>query len=1775
MKYTKKNNKKKTLSNHSFLTSKNKNKLFVYEANGGKDINFRKNNIIKKKIKKTKTSLPLTTLQRFNKYGIYDIYTQNGGFISKLKFNYKIKKIKAIIKKLGKYEIKLHKFFDSYEIEAKKFKNLADDKSELLNDRLRSKKIEIIYTFVVENMVNENDFKTSNFEDDLKMIKNKYIAVEKKLIQLDKEIKKEKKNYEGFFKRFKSQMILFDKVIKSFAKIQDFYTEQKYLKDNYILIQDKTKLSKFDKQIKQKYLDNKTGIDFILSYGDKNIEKDKKDRDNINTILDKSKTYKDAYFKLDDDDNKNKYQKNITEWETKYKQIYQDIIGIDKKISNIQKIFYKLNEYVEIIKRELNIIYKSINKANQLDSIIKILQIFEKNDKILNIAKDLIKNIKVALIQENEINDIISITSYVEAAFKTIENNLIDLNINLLEDKKLLTKDIGSPKKLKGGVLNKYLDEYDTFENFLEGEYNNIIDILQTINNELKDKDKTKNIYNLESNKVHTIIKKYFNIYLFFLYYLKNRENNNKLEEINNNINFDLDNDNTLIIKWFNNINNIYKDIYKDKDNKNKNYTNLEYKYKNRLNKYNSPENIDKLTKFNNKIKNIIDDYFIKIKDSYHSIDNNDKKIKNLYYTLNKDINKGIFKNKFKIFSGYKNLNLANDISVDTTTENFFNKNFINYKNNIMKENYLLYKDKNDDEYQLYTVLYHNENDLYKNIKKDKKFSSIKTKYKDFENNIITNYNKIKKLNTDQEDKIKKNLNEANEHITKDTEGINHNNEKLNKLIKTNFVITLNNFLKKENEVDETDNTDNTDSIKVLKNKIIKDNWNDFIKDKPVKSISVKNFNKLLNNIEIGTTNKDTTFLANLNTLFTDNNNFNQDALNVVKELINGKAAVTGWWGWSDAIDPITDIVALKTKLNKIKTEIETGSSSTTYRFQANDINEILEHITYYKNIIDGEHNDIINTFPEDKTKTKKIIKFMNKSDDLNHLQYNLIQLYCGKKDSIILDTPPDIDINDDFQTFLKKYIYPEILLNFYNNTDINKEIKNKINLKIIKNNDDYLILHKEIETEISKLQTEQKFIDDIHIWLQYYNKNSKILYIDNVSQCIENITNSDKLYDKLYDNDTFELDHNKFVNLCNTNFKLELKKIQKEVETEIEIETEKKETNKNQDIIIFNTFIEKKEEYRYKNTNIRGAIIDDNETKLYEKIIAGDTNSTNFKKYKHTNTPKKDNKTNRIVCFNVHRWISIDKYNNEYTNPESVINFLKNINIDSNILCLLDYTLHDEKNNTGSSSLSGVSSRGGFFIYDNKNKQIQYGGTEALSPITVSNNNVKDQIEKKLNLEMKCITNNNYNQKIIDKEIFLGKGLYLQNELKNTNNDKHIIYENDKDQEIILYIDYKLNNNNIRIYFVNYNNSNNILSKNKKLMEKIISDNNNIYIIMGNFSCDLSKNADDFEIFTKNNLIKIGNKNITFVNGEEYDLCYVSKEFNKLYDILNKDNIIIQSGGISTHYPIYIDIVEKKEKIKTNNVNSFNLYNDNDKNNNKNETVNEIKPFLTTFLKHTEGIKNIDKNKQNLLDRISEMTNKMKTDLKPEIYKDITNNINIIAQTQIELKLIEKELKPYSVKEYNKVITEYKWLNNVVKSEKDKIDLQSSTKELKDLISSTPKINKLSNISITDNEILEIILLSKDKKLTRVNISEDNHKLLNKLISNDNNMNKLLKILEVKGTQTKCEVLQFLNINSYNGDLLINEYYNNDNKCLEILKKKSEEKNKKKTEEYKKFMKN
>ena len=1696
MKYTKHKNKNKnnnTLSNHTFLTSKNNNKLVLQ---GGRYV--RTNDTINKQIKKTRTSLPLRTLDKLNKYGVVDIYTQDGGFISNLKFQHNLSKIKKIIKTLGKYQIKLTKFFDSYENETKTFKRLGDDKSKVINDKLRTKKTEIILKFVMNNMKDEQEFKTSNLQTDLETIDIKYIGIENTITELNNQIKKEQKKYEVFSKSFDKQSKLFNKVIKKFEMVKGFYTKQKVLKDQYAQIEGKTKLSSDDLKLKKKYLKNKPDIDYVLAYGEQNIEKHKSEKDNLSTILDKSKTYKEAYDNL----NYNKYDEDISKWETKYKKIYEDIIGIDKKISYIQKKFYELNEYTEIIKRELNIIYKTINKSNQLDAINKILKIFKENEELLNSVKTVMKYIKIALIKENEINDIINVSSHSEAAFNSIENNLIKLKQDLLVDKERITDDIKDTtvsKSLVGGA-NINLNDYEKCEDFLNTNYEDIFEHLKKLNDNLKDDTKENRIfYKQDCESIHKIIKIYFNIYLFFLYYMKIRQDTDINVEIDNDKinNLEFDENEESLIKWFISINKIYETITNDKSNNTKTYEDLIENYKYYIDKYNNKENIEYIEKLDEFFDNVKEEiklkYFEKIiankTKTYFNMDNTDKKLKNLYYSFNKSEDSIV--KEFKVFYGYVDVTKLKSKDYKIRNESdFFNKDFIHNDAKYNNNAFVLYSKANDNVYNLYSV-YYKDGIKNVNIKHVDKYNDIKSKYDEFINFISDKINKIDYTGKDKDKKDKqdkdidifrKELNEANKSIV----------------------------------IDGADNT------------------NMFC-----------NYEKDIN-----------------------------DLANKFKEAYNKIQSTP-----ADQINSIVDasIIALKTKI-----------------------------------ISDWNLNLGI-----DITKT---------GGGTAKLDNTLLGLYCGEIKAAADPKPKEVKPSI-FQDFLKNTIYPKFLMSIYNNIKYDETIKattaadttDKLDndTKIshsIKNGNDYLILYEEdivyIKTQI--VNGNKDIINYIYDWLE---KDDKI-QTDYLSECIKNIKLNHKT-SKLTDN-TFDFDTNKLISSFPKNkLFIELcKDIEKQINKDNLFITL---TNKN---ISKNTYEEKysdttpidRIEKRYDDTNVNGPFEMSEEDKTiykeseHKNNFISKTTKNITKEYKYSNYGK--NPIFRIVCFNVNYWHTISKTPKDgvYTNPSYAIDFIENItNIDA--LCLLDYTLHSDDNPTASSASTaptgttgttaptapsalttskptsrgrggrggkgtrggrggrgtrgGISS-GGYFIYNNDKRQIQYGGVDPdYMPRTVSNKFIKDQINKKLKLEMKIVTNDNNDYELLYDDILIGKALY--NSKPNINTEIVIIEITDSHNfiEKIVQSKYKIGANEITLFFVNFKNNydklgtkiKNQKEKNEKLMNKINATGITNYVIMGNFNSNPTLNKDDFKVFETNNLIKLGKNNVTFITGDEYDLCYISKGFNSLYKIMNPD-IIIQSGGISIHYPIYIDIVEKDMSSSTSSNGTSNAKSENE------NSTGDGKPLLSTFLNDTRNIPNLEKNKKVLVDRISQMINKIKTDLKPEKYTDITNNINIIGQNQIELKLIEKNLAPSSIKEYSKISIDYKWINDI--SKKEEINLTSTIKEVSKLISTIPKVKDLEQKSptISREDILYIQTKLQDPSYTPT-IDKDIN-LLKKLSSNNNNVKLMIEELgnTISQEKTQCAILEKLRL--YANNQLFNEAYLNlpsKKSCGEVMKKKQDDK--------------
>jgi len=738
------NNDEHKIYNTSILTSKNKNKLIF---KGGKY--YRKNNSIDKNNKRTKKLLKSRTLN--NTYSIL-LPKQSGGFIIKyLKFKYKLKKIKNIIAKLNKNEKDINQFINSYKTQTETFKRLGDKKAKTIYEDIRTQKDKTILEYL-KNSISQNpamskepNINTSSVEHNLDMIKSKEITIAKNLKQFDKEIKKEKPAFIKNQAKFASDSKKFRKINKEFQELQDFYTEQAEILDKFIDTEGKTQLRDSDKKNKEKYMKYKADIDYILNFKQNNIDAINNQVLALYTVLDKSDNYKQQYENL----LQKNYEKVLKEWSTNYNSIYVNIQTIDGDIGRLNNTFNTIVNIIDIIKNSLSKIYISIRKTDKLNAVLKVTTILETNIKILDIIKISVNKVKFAFIQNIPIADIDLNTAYVEGALGYIENQMKQLKNSLVIDRKFLSmSDSGviSTKTLGGGASGKVIDYYTfkdySMKTFLDTDYETIIDTLKKLNDDLKDTTAKSDIYKLNSEECLQVMKTYFSIYLFFMYYYKTRSSLPVLDPKNEELSID-DTDKKITLFFIKMI-KTYETIINGAK------TDIEYDdipdyLKDSI--ATTIKDISDLEDFINNISTHIYSYYNIIDDNnvynpYNTKD--DKTIKHLYYLYNpysEDSTETENLGCIKSFIGYNT-----SMNADFKTYEDKDKCYITAKN-FLKERTskdllhlkydnipVIYDIDDNGDYKFVTVYFNQDiADIKTKIAHYDKFGDIYTKYKDLE----------------------------------------------------------------------------------------------------------------------------------------------------------------------------------------------------------------------------------------------------------------------------------------------------------------------------------------------------------------------------------------------------------------------------------------------------------------------------------------------------------------------------------------------------------------------------------------------------------------------------------------------------------------------------------------------------------------------------------------------------------------------------------------------------------------------------------------------------------------------------------------------------------------------------------------------------------------------------------------------------------------------------------------------------------------------------------
>lgn len=338
------------------------------------------------------------------------------------------------------------------------------------------------------------------------------------------------------------------------------------------------------------------------------------------------------------------------------------------------------------------------------------------------------------------------------------------------------------------------------------------------------------------------------------------------------------------------------------------------------------------------------------------------------------------------------------------------------------------------------------------------------------------------------------------------------------------------------------------------------------------------------------------------------------------------------------------------------------------------------------------------------------------------------------------------------------------------------------------------------------------------------------------------------------------------------------------------------------------------------------------NYTKINENIIYPDKKLfTDFKEISPITklTNKKGDYKNiplqfvkRIVSFNVNNWNrSVNKVDqikpkpdskqDLLTNPKNAIDFIKKYLPGTDVLGLLNYSLYSNE----ATAVKHIQSRIKLPLVNTDPQDIK-----------VDNKYTEQYIENELKLEQYVIKNDNYDRVIKlpiiddDDHMFLGKALYYND--KSTPMSNQVTLPKDKRYpDSILYSEVKITDKStkpIGLYLVNTYNYVDIafLTTLIKTIDDNKKNNGEIeeIVIMGTFLLDPGYTKDQIINFMKTeNYTQFGKMKDTCIDTNSIDLCFISDDFEKNFTILN-DEIIVPSGSISSHYPIYLDIIENDD---------------------------------------------------------------------------------------------------------------------------------------------------------------------------------------------------------------------------------------------------------------------
>ena len=778
-----------------------------------------------------------------------------------------------------------------------------------------------------------------------------------------------------------------------------------------------------------------------------------------------------------------------------------------------------------------------------------------------------------------------------------------------------------------------------------------------------------------------------------------------------------------------------------------------------------------------------------------------------------------------------------------------------------------------------------------------------------------------------------------------------------------------------------------------------------------------------------------------------------------------------------------------------------------------NEIMQVIENNQNKENNEDGKLKEILDN--ENKNdKTKEVTNKEEKENNNNKAKFLNIDL-SGKK---------DIEKNN-----IKEEKNKEINMN--NNVDNEKNFKNKEeqienkNNEIVKYKDEKGIIHE----ENNKVLNDSNDKNNIVLFNNLFEKNNSSINNKINNNTKNNDFEQDKNYNIEYNNKLLKIPDSIDNNLIseekeikNENGEYIIENIKKKKTKLIEIidkEAIDNDNDKDNEILLENSFIEKEKIHAYKEklTHIRfyipHSIVSEN---IFEREIINDKKE-NIKQNLNERKFKEEK-----INGNINKEDLIPNENNELGNTFINGSVSQNIN-----------NPKEEKIFKKECKISDENE-------EMKNKDKKENTIKENKDICDNLVESKDIIEKENNykIEIDKIKDN----KIDDKSNINNKGKNEENII--IENNKNKIYENNNKQTI--------------------NQNNNIINKRE---EKIINYNLNISNI--NFPKENNKNNyDKNDNNDKENINEKNNSENIIHNQETNDIIEENKE-EKKNNKSNKNIIFDEKEKEEKNCENFITNINGSEEMNQ----EYKPFQENNVNGSKNDNK-EIKIIKEKYKNENErGNKSLNKNNEEIIITISTNGKKDENQYEEELKKDEEKK-NTEIKFNEDIKHNEYE-KGNNINMSNKIDKKLKEdntennINDIIDKQKEKIiEKNNKLEDITQIISKNQNINgneQKSNLNITTKENKE------NKSNLNENMSqsenlEEQEKIINCKGNINQNNNEILKKNKTENKDDKCQKKnikqsQNLNENDINNkeEENINEKIEQQTKAEYILEKENQ----------------